>query len=329
MSVKIEFSIIVPVYNRPQEMKEFLESLAAQTDLNFEVMIMEDECKESCEGVCKQFADLLNIRFYQIKTGRSERRNIGMQKATGNYFLLFDSDCILPPNYIHVLRESLQNDYVDCYGGPDSADSTFSDLQLAINYSMTSIMTTGGIRGGMKNVNKYLPRTFNMGFSRKVFDTTGGYLDMIGEDVDLSMRIKESGFSVRLIKEAFVFHKRRVTFKSFFKQVNTFGKARILLTARHKGSLKIMHLFPSCFFLGNIMLVLLSIIFCSLWWMSPIILYIVAIFVESLIKNRKIKIAFMSIIASYAQLCGYGMGFLEELITREASKKSSETLYRQ
>ncbi len=326
---ELKFSIIVPVYNRPDEMREFLDSLAKQTDKDFEVMVMEDECAVSCEEVCRQFADQVNIRFNRYKAGRSERRNLGMQMASGNYFMLFDSDCILPPDYIAIVRKALTADYVDCYGGPDSADASFSDLQLAVNYSMTSIMTTGGIRGGMKNVDKYLPRAFNMGFSREVFERTGGYLDMIGEDVDLSMRIKEAGFKVRLIRDAFVYHKRRVTMRSFFRQVNTFGKARILLTARHKGSLKIMHLFPSCFLIGNIGLVILSLCTLSLWWMLPISVYVSAVFLESLVRNRSLHVALLSIIASYAQLCGYGAGLIEEFFTREASKKSSETMYRQ
>jgi GT2 family glycosyltransferase len=252
-----------------------------------------------------------------------------MRLASGNYFMLFDSDCILPPEYVATVRQTLENDYVDCYGGPDSADETFTDMQLAVNYSMTSIMTTGGIRGCMKNVDKYLPRAFNMGFSREVFERTGGYLDMIGEDVDLSMRIKESGFKVRLIKDAYVYHKRRVNMKGFFKQVNTFGKARVLLTSRHPGSLKVMHLFPSCFVVGNISLVVMAVLCRSLWWLLPIAVYIMLIFLESLFKNKRLKVALLSIVTSYAQLCGYGLGYIDEFITRRASRKSAETLYRQ
>lgn len=325
----IDFSIIVPVYNRPQEMDEFLASLAAQSDCDFEVVVMEGTCKNSCRTVCDRYADRLNIQFHSRDTGRSDRRNEGMRLAKGNYFMLFDSDCILPKDYVATVRGALQCDYVDCYGGPDSADNTFSDMQLAVNYSMTSIMTTGGIRGGMKNVNKYLPRAFNMGFSRTVFDRTGGYLEMIGEDVDLSMRIKEAGFSVRLIKSAYVYHKRRVSLKGFYKQTNTFGKARVLLSWRHPGSLKLMHLFPSCFAIGNIGLLLFAILFRSWWWLLPIAVYVTAILVESLLKNRRLKVAFLSVVTSYAQLCGYGFGYIDEFVTRRASRKSSETLYRQ
>lgn len=326
---ELNFSIIVPVYNRPQEMEEFLAGLSRQTDRDFEVIVMEGRCDNSCRDVCNRFSNSLNIHFYERDSGRSARRNEGMSLATGNYFLLFDSDCVLPEHYISTLRKELSENYVDCFGGPDTADSSFSDLQLAINYSMTSIMTTGGIRGAMKNTAKYLPRAFNMGFSREVFLKTNGYLDMIGEDVDLSMRIKEAGFSVRLIKSAYVYHKRRVTLSGFYRQVNTFGKARVLLSARHPGSLKIMHLFPSCFVLGNMALVLLTLILCNLWWVSPLILYVLMILMESWIKYRRPKVAFLSIATSYLQLCGYGLGYIDEFITRRASKRSAETLYRQ
>lgn len=324
----IKFSIIVPVYNRPEEMSELFESLSKQTDLGFEVMVMEGECEKSCRGICQQYSEKLDIKFITDTTGRSERRNRGMKEASGNYFMLFDSDVTLPENYIETVRKALEEEYVDCYGGPDSANETFNDLQLAINYSMTSFMTTGGIRGGMKNVYKYQPRAFNMGFSREVFEKTGGYLDMIGEDVDLSMRIRETGFKVKLIKDAVVYHKRRITLKGFFKQTNTFGKARILLTNRHKGSLKPTHLLPSCFMIGNIFLVILAIVF-KWWCIIPLILYIAGLFIESLMKNGRVHVALLSIATSYAQLFGYGLGFIEEMITRKASNAAAETLYRQ
>lgn len=336
-------SIIVPVYNRPDEVTELLESLAKQTDKDFEVLMMEGDSPNKCDPVCEQFSDRVNVHhhFYP-EYSRSQRRNKGMELASGNYFLFFDSDCILPENYIAIVKKKLSEDYVDCYGGPDSAEQNFSDTQLAINYSMTSLMTTGGIRGGTKKVNKFLPRTFNMGFSKEVFEKVGGFKDIIGEDIDQSLRIREAGFTIRLIKEAFLFHKRKIDLKKFFKQVNTFGKARILLTTLHPGSFKLVYLMPTCFFLGNAFLVLMALIslfghifsdcaFFNWWWvwLLPIALYILAIFCESLLKNKKIKIALLSIITSYIQLCGYGLGFIDEFFTRRASKKSQETIYSQ
>ena len=339
----LHLSIIVPVYNRPDEVAELLESLANQTDKDFEMLIMEDDSPNKCDHVCAQYADKIQVHyhFYPGKS-RSQRRNLGMDMAAGNYFLFFDSDCILPETYIETVKRQLNAEYVDCYGGPDSAEQDFSDTQLAINYSMTSLMTTGGIRGGTKKVKKFLPRTFNMGFSKEVYEKVGGFKDIIGEDIDQSLRIREAGFDIRLIKEAYLYHKRKIDLKKFYKQVNTFGKARILLTTLHPGSFKPVYLLPTLFFLGNLFLLLMTLIalisrcccdctFGLLWWiwLLPIALYIVAIFCESLYKNKKIKVALLSIVTSYIQLCGYGIGFLDEFFTRRASKKSQETIYSQ
>lgn len=321
------FSIIIPVYDRPDEIEEFLDSMSRQTDKEFEIIIMEGVGGRSCEIVCKKYKNILDIKFYKQDSGRSARRNEGMRKASYDYFLLFDSDCIIPPYYISRLREALNNHYVDCYGGGDMGDDSFTVLQKAVNYAMTSMMTTGGIRGGMKQVRKFLPRAFNMGFSREVFEKTGGYKEIIGEDVDLSMRIKEAGFSVELIKELEVIHKRRLTLKKFFKQVNTFGKARILLTKLHPGSLKIMHLFPSCFVLGHILILALGLY--SPYFLLPMVFYMFCLFTESLIRNKSVAVAALSVLTSYIQLCGYGIGFIQELISAEARRKNAEELYRQ
>ena len=340
---EIRLSIIVPVYNRPDEVTELLESLAKQTDKDFEVLMMEGDSPNKCDRVCEQFSDRVNVHHHFFpELSRSQRRNKGMELATGNYYLFFDSDCIIPPDYIATVKKQLDENYVDCYGGPDNAEQDFSDVQRAINYSMTSIMTTGGVRGGTKKVDKFLPRTFNMGFSEEVFEKVGGFKDIIGEDIDQSLRIREAGFKIRLKKEAFVYHKRKIDLKKFFNQVNTFGKARILLTTLHPGSFKLVYLLPTCFFLGNVFLVLMSLaalisnFFCDCafgawWWvwLIPIALYVLAIFAESFIKNKNIKIAGLSIITSYIQLFGYGIGFLDEFFTRRASKKTQETIYSQ
>lgn len=325
--MELKFSIVVPVYNRPEEIEELLSSLSNQTDRDFEVVVMEAVGGKSCEQVCRKYADKLEIKFVREDTDRSARRNHGMQLAKGNYFILFDSDCIIPKNYIFTLRRLLTEDYVDCYGGPDAAMADFSVVQRAVNYSMTSFFTTGGIRGAMKDVHKYLPRAFNMGFSRFVFEKIGGYRQMIGEDVDLSMRIKEAGFSVKLIKECYVYHKRRVTLLSFYRQVNTFGKARVLLSKLHPHGLKLTHLLPTFFVLGN--LLLLGLTFYRWYFILPLLLYILLLFLHSFVLNRDIRVALLSPITAYLQLFGYGVGFIQEFVTGKASKSAAETLYRQ
>ena len=330
MQETIRFSIVVPVLNRPNEIEEFLESLSQQTDNDFEVLIMEGQSSLPCNEICERYSKVLHIKYIQNQiVSRSARRNLGIETAEGNYVILFDSDCILPSQYIETVRKYLSENYVDCFGGPDNAQESFSALQKAINYSMTSVLTTGGIRGGTSKIDKFLPRAFNMGFSKETYEKTGGYDEIIGEDIDLSMRIKKAGLSVRLIKEAFVYHKRRLTLKKFYKQTYTFGRARIVFGKRHKGSLKIMHLFPTCFVLGNIALVFASILFCCAWFLMPLAIYILAIFIDSLFKNKKISISLLSVATSYSQLFGYGLGFLDEFILRRVSKKSAEKMYRQ
>ena len=331
----IKISIIVPVFNRPNEVAELLESLSKQTDKDFEVLIIEDGSTQKSDEVCKTYEDQLDLHYYfKPNSGRSETRNYGMDRASGNYFIIFDSDCIMPENYVELVRKHLKTSYVDCYGGPDAADQSFNDMQKAISYSMTSFMTTGGIRGGTKNVKKFSPRSFNMGISKEVYQKVGGYKNMIGEDIDLSIRIKEAGFESQLFPEAHVYHKRRVSLKQFFRQVNTFGKARLLLNKLHPGSLKLVHTLPACFAMGNCVLVILALAFalykCPYWWfwLIPIAIYVVAIFIESWIKNKKLSIAFLSIAASYTQLFGYGLGFIDEFFTRRASRKNQEELYK-
>lgn len=321
------FSIIIPVFNRPDEVDELLASLTRQTDKGFEVLVIEDGSTIPCDEICRKYEEQLDLHYYfKPNSGRSETRNFGMERASGDWFVIYDSDVIVPPHYIATVRAELKKNPVDCYGGPDAADASFSDIQKAINYSMTSFMTTGGIRGATKNKAKFSPRSFNMGISRKCFETVGGYKNMIGEDIDLSIRIQQAGFKTTLIPEAYVFHKRRVDPRKFFRQVNTFGKGRVLLGEIHPGSLKIVHLLPAAFVLGNIALVLLA--FWSPWFLLPIGIYILGLFIESLVKNKSIKIALLSIVAAYMQLFGYGTGFLGECITHKARKAKQEELYK-
>ena len=329
------FSIIVPVYNRPDEVDELLESLTRQTDKGFEVLIIEDGSSVPCEEVCRKYADRLDLHYYfKPNSGRSETRNYGIERASGDWFIIYDSDIIVPPQYIATVRKELEKNPVDCYGGPDAADNSFSDVQKAINYSMTSFMTTGGVRGGTKNKKKFSPRSFNMGISRRCFEKVGGYKNMIGEDIDLSIRIQQAGFETTLIPEAYVYHKRRVDLHKFFRQVNTFGRGRVLLSEIHPGSLKLVYMLPALFVIGHLALLSAAIVLAFFDWrwaliaLSPIAVYILGIFCESLIKNRSLKIAFLSIATAYIQTFGYGLGFLSECLTHKARKKKQEELYK-
>jgi len=314
------FSIIVPVYNRPDEADELLKSLTEQTVKNFELVLVEDGSDKPSTDAVNKYKSQIDINYISNKpnTGRSDTRNVGMQHAKGNYFVFFDSDCVIPPNYFEVLGKYLEDDYADCFGGPDNAHESFSDVQKAINYAMTSFWTTGGIRGGKVNMEKFVPRTFNMGFSREVYLAVGGFNQHIdyGEDMDMSARIRKSGFSIKLYHNAFVYHKRRVSFKKFYKQVYTFGYARITtLYKLYPETLKIVHFLPAAFTCGSILLLLLSAIFCSLYFLLPLALYIVLLFADSLLKNKSLKVALLSIVACFIQLYGYGLGFIRALLS--------------
>ena len=304
------YSIIVPVYNRPGEVKELLDSLKAQTVKPFELLIIEDGSKERCDHLLDHYRSFFTIHYYyKDNSGRSDTRNYGMARATGDYLLFFDSDVILPPSYFENLDAALSHDYCDCFGGPDAADDSFSDMQKAVSHAMTSFWTTGGIRGGKAVMEKFCPRTFNMGLSRKVYERVGDFKDMMGEDIDLSIRIRNAGFTIRLIREVFVYHKRRIDLRRFFKQVNNFGQARIWLQLIHPGSLKLVHTAPALLLLLGVVLLVAS-LFCP-WLLLLPLLYVLLIFGDSLFKGSSVKVAALSVVAAAVQIVGYGTGFLK------------------
>ena len=316
------FSIIIPVYNRPDEVDELLESLSKQTYLDFEVLLIEDGSTEKCNLVAEKYSNDINIRYYyKDNSGRSETRNYGMEKAEGDYFVFFDSDCVIPPFYFEKIKKTLNSNYTDSYGGPDKADESFSDLQKAISFSMTSFLTTGGIRGskGVK-MEKFVPRTFNMGFSKEVYEKVGGFKDMFGEDIDLSLRIRNNGYTCQLISDAYVYHKRRVDLRSFYRQVHVFGMARISLYLLHPSSLKLVHTLPALFIIISLIMLLVS--FYNIWFIFLLLFYFLLIFIVSSLEYKKLSIGFISIITSAIQLYGYGWGFLKSYIKKVMFRKN-------
>ncbi|MCH5224358.1 MAG: glycosyltransferase [Muribaculaceae bacterium] len=307
------FSFIVPVYNRPAEVEELLESLASQTDKDFEVVIVEDGSSVPCQEICGKFSDSIKIKyFHKDNEGRSIARNYGIDRADADFLIFVDSDCILPPDYISRLKEGLKSQPVDCYGGPDAAHDSFSDVQKAINFSMTSFLTTGGIRGGKKSLEKFTPRTFNMGFSRDVYDRVGGFREMFSEDIDMSTRIKNEGFKICLFPDVKVFHKRRVDFKKFWRQVHVFGMSRITLQLLYPGSMKLVHWLPALFVIFGLGFAIAS--FFNHWFVIPLLVYFVALFIAALYETKSPRIAFLSIPASIIQLGGYGTGFIRAYV---------------
>ncbi|MBE6223738.1 MAG: glycosyltransferase [Bacteroidales bacterium] len=311
MNVLPKFSVIIPVYDRPHEVKELLDSLSRQHNREFEVIIVEDGSSVKCDVVCKDYSGLIEITYcYKENGGPAQARNWGAAKAKGEWLLFFDSDCIIPDHYFEAVVGELEKCECQLFGGADRSHPSFTTLQKAIDYSMTSIITTGGIRGNRKSADKFYPRTFNMGIKKSVFDEIGGFSNMrFGEDVDFSYKVKEGGYDSRFFPEAWVYHKRRNTLKTFFKQVFNSGIARIHLTKRHPGTLKPVHMLPALFVLGCIFLIMMSTIL-SFWFLFPIILLCLIIFTDAAMDKRGFKTSLYAIVASFTQLSGYGTGFL-------------------
>jgi glycosyltransferase involved in cell wall biosynthesis len=307
----MKYSIIVPVYNRPDEVDELLQSLCEQTVKDFEVIIVEDGSINPCKDVCNKYAGILSLHYYaKENSGPGQSRNYGAERANGDWLIVLDSDVVLPDDYLTHVDEELTTKECDAWGGPDAAHPDFTPIQKAINYSMTSFFTTGGIRGGKKKMDKFYPRSFNLGIKRSVYEALGGFAPMrYGEDIDLSTRIFKGGYSCRLFPDAFVFHKRRVKFSSFFRQVKHSGEARVVLKNKYPETFKLVHLLPAAFVVGTLILVMLG-IFHHWLWLLPILLYAVLVFVDSYIKNKNLKVALLSVPASFCQLFGYGLGFL-------------------
>lgn len=306
----MKYSLIIPVYNRPDEVDELLESLTTQTFTDFEVIVVEDGSARPCRDVVEKYTGRMAVRYFmKPNSGPGQTRNYGAERAEGEFLIVLDSDCILPPGYLQAVEDELQREPADAFGGPDHAHESFTNVQKAINYAMTSFFTTGGIRGGKKKMDKFYPRSFNMGIRRDVYNALGGFSKMrFGEDIDFSIRIFKNGYRCRLFPGAWVWHKRRTDMKKFFKQVYNFGIARINLYKKYPESLKLVHLLPAVFTLGVAFLLLVS-PFC-IWSLSLIALFAVIIFLDSSVQNRSLAIGALSVGAAFIQLIGYGSGFL-------------------
>lgn len=322
--MKLQFSIIIPVYNRPEELDELLQSiLLQQEDYGVEVVVVEDGSLRNCKDVVHKYVEKLNIKYLlKENTGPGDSRNFGMAQASGNYFIILDSDCLLPENYLSVVFKFLSSTYAAAFGGPDKAHPSFNSRQKAINYSMTSFLTTGGLRGNMKTAGNFQLRSFNMGLSKKAFQLTGGFAKQrIGEDIDLNFRLKEKNLSTVYIGDAFVYHKRRNSWLSFFNQIRKFGAARPILNQMHPGSARFTYWFPLLFIFGFLSsLVLYTLNFP--WLLLIYLLYFLAIAVDSLMKNRQINVAFLSVYAVLVQFTAYGSGFLSSVVKLYLLRKS-------
>ena len=355
----MKYSIIVPVYNRPDEVDELLESLSNQTLKDFEVIIVEDGSVKPCKDVCDKYAGILALHYYaKENSGPGQSRNYGAERANGEWLIVLDSDVVLPQGYLAAVDSAISHQTSDfaAFGGPDAAHPSFTPVQKAISYSMTSFFTTGGIRGGKAKLDKFYPRSFNMGIRRDVYLELGGFTKMrFGEDIDFSYRIVEAGYRPQLFPDAWVWHKRRTDFRKFFRQVYNSGIARINLMKRHPGTLKLVHLLPTVFTLGVIGLLLIFAWGASLYIegeildayglrptdnmhqgvgfalcvlsLLPILFYSLIIFIDSSIRNRNLWVGLLSIPAAFVQLMGYGLGFIESWWKRCILKQDEFTAF--
>ncbi len=317
------FSIIIPVYNRPAEVLELLESLTRQTYTHFEILIVEDGSTETCQHIVAQYQERLTLRYYfKENSGQGFSRNFGFEKAKGDFFILFDSDCIIPDDYFSIVHARLAQGHLDIYGGPDRAHPDFNVLQKAISYSMTSIFTTGGIRGRKSHVGVFHPRSFNMGLARKVYEKVGGYvITRKGEDIIWSITAINNGFQTGLITEAFVYHKRRTNLVAFFRQLHFFGTARINISRFYPDELKLVHALPAFFVLGLLL-------YLVQWFISPtlffagtilLLLYVIVLCLDATIKTQSIAVGLLAVVTSFTQLTAYGLGFIQEYIKLKIS----------
>lgn len=302
-------SIIVPVYNRPQELEELLASLSRQNYRSYEVIIVEDGSSLPSADVVERYRYALpHLRYLSVPNGGPSRaRNIGAREAEGQYILILDSDVVLPEGYLEAVERGIARTGADAFGGPDAAAPDFSPMQQAVNFAMTSFLTTGGIRGGSASaMEQFKPRTFNMGCRRTLFEALGGFSEDMryGEDIDFSLRLIAAGAKVCLFPEAYVYHKRRVDLQQFFMQVHHSGEARVALEKRHPGTTKFVHLLPAAFT-----------VFCLLALLSVVgsgflLLYALLIFVAAWSATSSLEVAALSVLTSYVQLTGYGSGYL-------------------
>lgn len=319
------FSIIIPLYNRPQEIDELLNTLTQQTYTQFEVLVIEDGSGNDAKAIVQKYEQLLDVKyFFKPNEGQGFARNYGFERAKGDYFVIFDSDCLIPEDYLEIVKNYLFEHHLDAYGGPDAAHQSFTPVQKAISYAMTSPFTTGGIRGNKKHIGQFHPRSFNMGVSREVYEKVGGFiLTRLGEDIEYSIRIHENGFKIGLIPAAKVFHKRRTSFSQFYKQLHFFGRARINIYKHFPSELKLVHFFPAAFTCFVLFSVLMNIIWPALAYICDFILlvYFVMIFFHSWQVNKSVKVAFFSIIASFIQLTAYGLGFMQDFFKRVVFKQ--------
>lgn len=322
-------SIVVAIFNRKDELFELLNSLIAQTDKDFEVIIVDDGSFVDLLPTVETFKEMLNIQYFKkANSGPGLSRNYGANRAKNDWLVFVDSDVIVEKDYIENIKKNLEKTDCAAFGGADKAHKGFNLLQKTISYSMTSVFTTGGIRGNKKAVTRFQPRSFNMGVNKEIFLKIGGFSEMrIGEDPDLSMTIWENGYQTAFFDDIGVYHKRRTDLGKFSKQVYQFGCARPILNQRHPDYVKPTFWFPTLFLLGYIAGILEYFLLQKGFVLACYGFYTLVIFLHALYLTKNIAIAAQAIITTYIQMFSYGYGFLESWIKLNVLKMKPEDAF--
>lgn len=334
---KYRFSVIIPSYNRADEVIDLLRSLQAQTceHSRFEVLVIDDGSTDATEQKVNELASQVDfhLRFFRRNhEGPGPARNFGMSQAEGEYFLFIDSDCQADANWLKEIDEAITKEAPDAFGGPDSVLDSFTPLQKAIDYSMTSFLTTGGMRGhSQKRLAKFYPRSFNMGIRREVYEKLGGMGNLRhGQDIEFSRRIVASGAKVIYIPNAIVYHKRRTSLRKFFRQMFNWGVARINLSYLDAGNLEPLHFIPAIAAVGYTLLTIFTLLTGLAWkiWVAITVLALLIcgyIFIDSSIRYRSVKVGWLAPIFAVCQIFAYGYGFTYNYVRRKIFRRGEVT----
>ncbi len=321
----IFISVITPSYNRASELEHLMRSISAQSiDHNlFELIISDDGSTDDTEALINSWQEKASFSIKYISQenkGPGAARNHGLEKSIGELILFIDSDCEAHPKWIETIVDEYHKSEFDACGGPDGGKKDFTLLQKAIDYSMTSFFTTGGMRGhSEKMISKFYPRTHNMGVKRDKYEAVGGFGNLRhGQDIEFSHRIRTSGGKIRFIKNALVYHRRRTSLRQFIKQVFNWGVARINLGKIDTAMLEPVHFLPSLSILLSLFIIL--IIYQLDWGISEIFLLFFSplsiICLLGALNKKDLRVFPILLLVIPIQIFGYGLGFLQAYIRR-------------
>jgi len=332
-----KFSIIIPSFNRVDEITALLVSMEELRfpRSQFELIIADDGSTDETLHFIKSYSSASGLNLIlvsQSNQGPGAARNLGVAAASGDFFIFIDSDVTVPGHWLEEISKQLQLEGGQAFGGPDTYRDDFPALLKAINHSMNSFLTTGGLRGKKgKSLARYYPRSFNMGLSRALWEKTGGFSKLRhGQDIEFSHRLHQAGAKILFIPKAFVFHKRRTSLKKFFKQVFNWGVARINLYKMNPSMLEPLHALPAVASAGYLLLSLMAFfhpVLKQIWLVFSAFGLLLLLFssAQALRQYRSIAVALYVPLVIPIQIFGYGIGFIYNFIRRVIFRKNLTT----